>query len=218
MIINESGKRLNSEKCWNEDLTKLTEGESKDLILKLCSKHKGVPISSISLRKIIFPKASTDNIKLLLTNIKNASEEVAEIRIGRVESFAISNLRTDSFLKRGGFTKLEIEQNALLKKQAEKERIEFEKSKIDLILKKWQVKTFWWIFMFAFIGFGLSVYNFTENLKPSKNTKLKEERIDKMESELETLRTSILNQKNLDSLHNSKEQNEILNKELQKSK
>ena len=88
----------------------------------------------------------------------------------------------------------------------------------DFKVSKFRYHTFWIFFGIAVIGSGLSFFNFKENLKPSKNIKQQEERIDKLESELETLRTSILNQKSLDSLHNSKEQNGILNKELQKGK
>ena len=104
------------------------------------------------------------------------------------------------------------------KDKKEKKRIDFEKSKIDLRLKKWQVKTFWWIFGFAFIGSGFSFYNFINNLSPSESVIKQEERIEKMESELGKLHTSILNQKTKDSLNNSKVLKKIENTEKSKDK
>ena len=65
----------------------------------------------------------------------------------------------------------------------------------DSKLSEWQVKTFWWIFGFAFIGFGLSVYNFIDSLATSKDIILQEDRIGKTESELSKLRTLISTQK-----------------------
>lgn len=107
-------------------------------------------------------------------------------------------------------------------KHLEREKIKSDRTEkkdiLDFKVSKFKYHTFWWFFGIAIIGFGLSVYNFKSNLIPSKNIKLQEERIDKMESELKTLRISILNQKNLDSLHNPKEQNGVLNKELLKDK
>jgi hypothetical protein len=71
-------------------------------------------------------------------------------------------------------------------------------------LKKWQVKTFWPIFGIAFIGFGFSVYNFINNLSSARKSEQQKVRIVKMESELEKLRISILNQKTTDYLNISK--------------
>ncbi|RXP45999.1 hypothetical protein EC396_14740 [Lutibacter sp. HS1-25] len=107
-------------------------------------------------------------------------------------------------LEIGGWNKYQDFLKQQKKDKKEKERIEFEKSKIDLRLKKWQVKTFWPIFIFAFIGFGFSVYNFINNSSYAKSAEQREEKIVKMESELEKLQISILNQKKADSLNNSK--------------
>lgn len=74
-------------------------------------------------------------------------------------------------------------------------------------LSKWKVKTFWYIFGFALIGSGLSVYNFINSLSPSKNVKKQELRIEQMELELEKLHTSIADQKSLDSLYSTKVEN-----------
>ena len=66
-------------------------------------------------------------------------------------------------------------------------------------LSNWQVKTFWWIFGFAIIGTGLSIYNFIGSLTPSTDATPQEDRITKTELELSKLRTLISNHK-IDSL------------------
>jgi len=114
-------------------------------------------------------------------------------------------------VRKGGWTEH-------LKREKIKVKRTDRKDFFDFKVSKFKYHTFWLFFGIAIIGFGLGVFNFIGNLKPSKNIKQQEERIDKMESELESLQTSILNQKSLDSLHNSKEQNGILKKELQKNK
>ena len=100
----------------------------------------------------------------------------------------------------------------------EKERIYFEKSKIDLRLKKWQVKTFWPIFVFAFIGFGFSVYNFINNLSSVRKSEQQEVRIEKMESVLKKLQISTSNQKTADSLNISMVLKSIENMKKSKNK
>ena len=62
-------------------------------------------------------------------------------------------------------------------------------------LSEWQVKTYWWIFGFAVIGFVFGIYNFTSSLTPSKDIIRQEQSIKKMESELSKLRILILTQK-----------------------
>jgi hypothetical protein len=65
----------------------------------------------------------------------------------------------------------------------------------DSKLSEWQVKTFWWIFGFAIIGTGLSVYNFINSLTLSKDVIQQEVRITKTELESSKLRILISNQK-----------------------
>lgn len=104
--------------------------------------------------------------------------------------------------------------NRVIKKGGwiEYQRIESEKEKrtdrkdiFDFRVSKFRYHTFWWFFSFALIGFGLSVYNFIYNLSPSEKTIQQEEKIEQMELELEKVQTSILIQKNLDSLRMTKE-------------
>ncbi len=78
----------------------------------------------------------------------------------------------------------------IIDKEAERKKLHN-----DSKLSEWQVKTFWWIFGFAIIGTGLSVYNFIDSLSTSKNIIKQEERIRKTELELSKLRTSISTQK-----------------------
>lgn len=190
----------------------ISEGEAKDLILKYCIDNNKGLISSNELRKELFPNDSIDLVNLLLEKIDNTYDRVADVRMNSRTKYISSNGITSVFLEQGGFTKSERDAAELKEKEAEKERIEFEKTTIDLRLKKWQVKTFWPIFIFAFIGFGFGVYNFINSLSTSKDTTEREERIEKMESELEKLRISISGQKSIDSLHTTKDSTDIGNK------
>ena len=90
-----------------------------------------------------------------------------------------------------------------LEYELEKERITFENSKIDLRLKKWQLKTFWWIFGFGIFGGLYSGIDIIKNLAKPKDVKQEQVTKSEMELELSKLRTLILNQKRVDSLRNS---------------
>ncbi len=98
-----------------------------------------------------------------------------------------------------GLTKLGVVRQSELRKEFESlerdKKAERKKLHNESKLSDWQVKTFWPIFIFAFIGFGLGVYNFTNSLMPSKGTIRQEVHNRKTESELTKLRTLILNQK-----------------------
>ena len=181
----------------------ISEGESKDLILEYALKNNNRPITLNEIKKEVFPHFSIDNIEFLFEKIQNIIDKVADIKISEYNCLITATGITKVFLEQGGFTKTEKDDLELKRKETEVSLIEFEKSIIDLKLKKWQLKTFWWIFGFAIIGSGLSVYNFINNLLPSKNEVKQEEQIIKMELELSKLRILILNQKKVDSLRNS---------------
>ena len=77
-----------------------------------------------------------------------------------------------------------IEKQEQLK--SEKDKIEFEKTKVDLKLNKWLLKTKWLPHFIAFISFIFAVYVYFDSKNDSKKL---EERIEKIES-------TILNPKN----------------------
>ena len=182
----------------------ISEGEAKDLILEYALENNDRPISSSEIKKEVFPHFNIDEIEFLFEKMQNTIDKVADIKISEYNCLITATGITKVFLAQGGFTKTEKDNLELKRKETELSLIEFEKSIIDLKLKKWQLKTFWWIFGFAIIGSGLSVYNFINNLLPSKNEVKQEVQIVKMELELSKLRILILNQKKVDSLRNSK--------------
>ena len=183
----------------------MTEGEGKDIILEYAVENLGRSITSGEIQKKLFKDNSIEEVDFLFEKMTNTIDEVADITIGKFSNVIKANEITKIFLKQGGFSATEKKDNELKEKEAEKERIDFENSFIDLRLKRWQLKTFWWFFGFAFIGFGFSVYNFINNLSSSKNVERLEQRIDKMELELKKLQTLPLFQKNPDTLNVSKE-------------
>ena len=186
-----------------ENTKTISEGEAKDLILKYALENTEGHITSNDVKKNVFKDSNIDEIEFLFEKIKNTVDKVADVRISEYNCIIIATGITKVFLENGGFTKTEKDNLELKRKETEKNLIEFEKSIIDLKLKKWQLKTFWWIFGFAIIGSGLSVYNFINNLLPSKNEVKQEQKIEEMELELSKLRILVLNQKRVDSLSNS---------------
>jgi len=178
---------------------KISEGKKKDLILEHIIANPGA--SSKEIKEKLFPEHSIEDITILLKEIEMTNPELIKFYFGVTTTYATKVLFAKPFLKKGGFEKIEQE-----------EGIQKRKYNFDFKLSKFKYYTFWPIFIFAFIGFGLSLYNFINNLSPSEKTKQQEQRIEKMESELNKLQTYILEQKNLDSLVYSKDLSEIGNK------
>jgi hypothetical protein len=201
-----------------EEIKNVTEGEAKDLILEYALENNDKTISAFEIQKEVLSGVSLDEVKLLFEKIYNTVDKVADVRISEWNFLITATGITKTFLKQGGFTKTEKVNNELKIKEAEKERINIENSIIDLRLKKWQLKTFWWIFGIAVIGFGFSVFNFVNSSSSAKNAEKQEEKIVKMESELEKLRISISNQKKADSLNISKVLKSIENTKKSKNK
>ena len=85
----------------------------------------------------------------------------------------------------------------------------FKKLVNEYKLSNWKVKTFWPIFIIAVIGSSLGVYNFISSLSISENTEEREERIEKLEAELEKFKNSISDKKSLDSLNILKDSTEF---------
>ena len=108
--------------------------------------------------------------------LRTLKEELNLIRIdGELYSLTKNGFSFVSFA--------EIEKQEQLK--SEKDKIEFEKTKVDLKLNKWLLKTKWLPHFIAFISFIFAVYVYFDSKNDSKKL---EERIEKIES-------TILNQK-----------------------
>jgi predicted methyltransferase len=104
---------------------------------------------------------------------------IEELDLIRVDSELYS-------LTKNGFSFVsfdEIENKEKL--SAENEKIEFEKSKIDLKLNKWLLKTKWLPHFIAFISFVFAVYVYLDSKTDSK----------KLEQRIEVLETIIKDQK-----------------------
>jgi len=103
----------------------------------------------------------------------------------------------------------------LKKKQEAQEKIQQiqnKKLEDDAKLSKWQVRTFWWFFGFSLVSLCYGVYDFITDLNSDKSLDRIELSNQQLESELSKLRTLVLDQKTVDSLHNSKTDVESLNK------
>ncbi len=159
--------------------------------------------------RILFLKTKLENESKNLNS--DSFFELIKDKIGWIKYNEIySEYASNSLLDAQTHTKLtEIGKNTLLNLESEyrqdviDKKAERKKLHNESKLSDWQVKTFWWIFGFALIGFGLGVYNFTNSLIPSKDTIQQEVRIRKMESELSKLNILILTQKKDTLLINS---------------
>lgn len=101
------------------------------------------------------------------------------------------NKNTSNFVSQGGF------KNAYNEMTAEKEHSLVIRAKElnDAKLSKWQVKYFWYIFVFGLLGGIYSTVEIIKSLSTSENVKEKQVSKEEMELELSKLRTLILNQK-----------------------
>ncbi len=163
----------------------------KDKILVLETYKSNPNIDLRDLHKLIDDKISWENLLAVFTELGK------ERLINRVNTT-------------GEITKLGKNRLNEFKSEYKNERNEIKKSEIDLKLRTWQLKTFWWIFGIAFVGFVLSTYNFTKDLIPSRNINVLEEQIDKMEAEISGLQSLILNKKSIDSLNSTQDSSKIV--------
>ncbi|WP_416445339.1 hypothetical protein ACH3O9_06165 [Leeuwenhoekiella sp. A16] len=84
--------------------------------------------------------------------------------------------------------------------ESQNKLIESEIKGYDLTIKKWQKKTFWWLFCFSLFSFLLSVYSFIKLQSITKSKESTELNEAKKEPELSKQHTSTLIQKSVDSL------------------
>ncbi|MBE9577573.1 hypothetical protein [Flavobacterium proteolyticum] len=182
-------------------MEKPTTDEIIDFLLNTLSDNKFKNVDSKLIRQKFNLTFSSDDIDLIKNSLIKA-ENKSLIELNQNKSFAKLTEIGVSVKNVGWLVYLEYEKAKKLD-EIEIESIKKDTLKVDLKLKKWQIKTFWCIFGIAIIGSGLSVYNFINNLFPSRNEEKQEEQIIRMESELSKLRTLVLDQRKVDSLRNS---------------
>ena len=117
----------------------------------------------------------------------------------RTEIYAIPN-KTKNFLKNGGFiAKFELE-NKESKRSLEIEELNYSKLKSDTRISKWQVRTFWPIFIFGLVGFILGVVNFLDQRNYKKETDELQQRNRIIQRDIIDLRKIVSEQKK-DTIH-----------------
>lgn len=101
----------------------------------------------------------------------------------------------------------------LKEKQEEKLRLEKkanDKLHDDAKLSKWQVKTFWPVFIFGLIGFIFGVFNFIDSRTKAKTIEELRQDNRNIKTEVSKLRSLVLDHKTVDFSHNSKTKIEAL--------
>ncbi|HCE55610.1 MAG TPA: hypothetical protein DER05_11710 [Lutibacter sp.] len=176
-----------------------------NLIKKLVGKHRMKNTLEYKILKYLSDNnngrfINVSEIKINTDFLKSAIKDLKERNLIETEKYPGTPWKGGAI----GMTPSEKPEKCKIKLSGIEYLDNLEKSIIDFRLKKWQIKTFWPIFILAIIGSILSINNFISSLKASKNTDKLEQRIEKMESELEKSQTSISNQKNFDSSHTTK--------------
>jgi predicted transcriptional regulator len=100
-------------------------------------------------------------------------------------------------------------------KEKQEEKLRLEKKANDKLhddakLSKWQVKTFWPVFVFGLIGFIFGVFNFVDSRIKTKSIEELQQDNRNIQEEVSRLHTLVLDPKTVDSLHNSKTQIDAL--------
>ena len=138
-------------------MKELTTAKCLDLILENCIKKDDKPLSVHEIKNNIFPELTEDEITLLLTKISNSSDPIAKVTISDYTECIEKNGITERFLKQGGFSEIEKEEVENQKKQEYKEKLELEKTEIDLDLAKRMLKEYPKTKWFARFGFFIAV-------------------------------------------------------------
>jgi hypothetical protein len=122
------------------------------------------------------------------------------------------NEHTKKFKEHGGFEKIYQDELTRIEKKEEIDSLSIKKLKWDTKLLKWKVKTFWPVFVFGLLGFIFGLYNFITQIVDSRKTKELQIELKNTQKEVSKLRTLVLDQKSLDSLRNSKNHVDSLNR------
>jgi hypothetical protein len=192
------------------NIIEVSNGEAKDRILKYILENNDRIIHASEINEKVLTGTSLAEIEILLERMLTV-DKIAEIVISDYSHCIRANKLTEVFINQGGFTKVEKDEAILKEKEHKNKQIEIQNSSIDLQLKKWQRNTYWFLFIIAVVGFGLSICTFKKNLSFPESIEKLENKIEKMELELVKLQTSISVQKNIDSLSKSKVQKKIEN-------
>ncbi len=175
----------------------ISHGKKKDLILDYIVKNNGA--SSQEIQNDLFPDSSIEDITFLLKEIVIHEPELIKMYFGMTTSYVTKVVFAKPFLDRGGFEKIE-----------NKEHIQNRKDDFDFKVSKFKYYTFWWFFAFALIGFGLSVYNFTNSLNNEKVIVNTVTKTSQNTLEIKKSQTSVSNHNTKDSLHNPKDFNDAV--------
>lgn len=114
------------------------------------------------------------------------------------------DIKTKEFIRQGGFKAILDKQNTEKQRNIEIDELTLRKLRWDTKLSKWKVKTFWPVFIFGLVGFIFGVFNFIDNRYKTKSIEELQQDNRHSQTEVSKLRTLVLDQKNLDSLHSSK--------------
>ena len=114
------------------------------------------------------------------------------------------NQNTENFKKSGGFTNAYKNQLIQIEKENEIQTLSMSKLRFDTKLSKWQLKTFWPVFISGLLGFIFGLYNIITQITDSRKTKELQIELKNTQEEVSKLRTLVLDQKTADSLHNPK--------------
>jgi hypothetical protein len=111
------------------------------------------------------------------------------------------DVKTKNFQMKGGFNAICEKQRYETAQKKESNELYFNKLKWDSKLSQWKVKTFWWLFTFAFIGGVYSLYDIVRNNFVNNQEQVTKSQLD---SELTKIRALILDQQVIsDSLKTS---------------
>ena len=171
-----------------------------DFLLNTLNEDKFTNIDSKRIREKFNLSLSFEDIELVNNSVKKAEYRLL-IDLNQNGTFAKLteagvSVKDVGWLNFIGFEKTKIKENI------EIESIKKETLKIDLKLKKWQLKTFWWLFAIAIIGCFFSIYNFKKDLSSSEDLIELQKKVKEIELEQTKLRILPSSQKNIDSLHN----------------
>ena len=204
----------------NRNMKKISEQKAMDMILEYLIANIGKQILSYEICMKVFPDSDKtlvySCIKKIIENnndIVIVHEDGLDLRFESFYCYLEATVLTDIFLNsNGGFEKTYETRKLIENEELRLKRIQDKKLENDAKLSKWQVRTFWWFFGFSLVSFCYGVYDFITDLNSDKSLKKIGLSNQQLESELSKLRTLVLDQKTVDSLRNSKNHVDSLNK------